>query len=107
MNRLSIKDLFNGYKNVSFPYELDVNNKTEAMPFRTDAPCGSLLFITEKVGGTPEKVYVSTAENAPIAIVASESQEIEASSPIIRVENARVALAYALANQNGLDCSKI
>ena len=107
MKKLSLKELFIGYENVSFPYGVDINIVTEAMPYRTDAPGGALLFFTEKVGKVADGVAVLEPQSAPIAIVVSETQAVESAYPIIRVKSVRIALAYALANQNGLDSGKI
>ena len=107
MKELTLYELFKGYDDILIPKELDTTIIPTIALSASDVSASSVLFITEKVGGS-EIFCTESLDTSPYAIVASKTQELSGESiPIIRVGNVRVALAYALSNTYKIDYSKV
>ena len=106
MKNLNIYELLDGLKNVSIPRDISDSGlfPTVDVSAITDS---SVLFLTDKVGRETPPLYASELSAMPAAIVASHTREVTGMScPIIRVDNPREALAYALSNAYSIDYKK-
>lgn len=108
MNLIALNEIFRGLKNVDMQSEIDSDELVEPMPFGCDAHSRALLFITEKVGADTKTDLSSLGIFSAYAIVVSKNAEIDyCPFPIIRVDNVRVALSFALSRLYGIDYSKM
>ena len=108
MKKLCICDLFKGYRDIYIPTSLDAHTAVSVSVSKEDIKEDELLFITERVNGDNKPFDPRTLPIMPLGIVVSRSQEVLAEDiPIIRVENVRAALAFALSNTYEIDYSRI
>lgn len=107
MRKLTVYELFNGYKDIDLPPDLDINKKVSPTVLSSTVDQNSLLFITDKVASSDETIDCSTICSDAFAIVTSYTKRLtNISLPVIRVKNVRAALAYALSNLYGIDFEK-
>lgn len=107
MKKLTVYELFKGYKDINIPKEIDGNSLFYISLSEKDTNEGSLLFITEKVGSSEQHFDTSTLKTPPSAIVISKTHTVsDKICPQIRVGNVREALAYAYFNMYNIDCDK-
>ena len=109
MKMLSINALLCDCIDTSIPSEVDIESKVQPMAFRLDAPENALLFLTEKVGENEKDIDLSIISSSPpFAIVTSKTRRVTSSPcPIIRVNNVRIAFAYALYRLHRIDCKRM
>ena len=108
MKKLSIYDLFRGYSGIHIPKEVNIHTTVSIALTEEEIKEDALLFITEKVGNDDFVFDVSSLTAQPLAIVASYSQKIVRNGiPVIRAEQVRAALAYALSNSYEIDYGKL
>lgn len=105
MQLLEIGELFKELENVLYPKDLDIHALAEPMPFRLDTPPTALIYVTEKVGRENMELDLSSlSPDSGVAVVVSRTTKVNSSPiPIIRVDNVRVALSYALSRIWGID----
>jgi UDP-N-acetylmuramoyl-L-alanyl-D-glutamate--2,6-diaminopimelate ligase len=105
---LTIEKLFFGYNDVIMPSEIDKDKLFDITLSTEETKDNSLLFITEKVGDEDPSFDITAIKSRPSAIVASKHLKISSYvCPIIRVENVRAALSFALSNLYHIDYGKI
>ena len=108
MKKLSINELLKGYNSATYTDDLDLNTIVEPMLISNDIKEDSLLFIYDPVGVPNSTFDASGLSITPYAIVTSNDKEVVSENcPIIKVDNTRAALAYAMSNYNEIDYDKI
>ena len=108
MKKLPIYKLFSGYGEISIPDEIrEITPEGIALSI-SEITEASILFITEKVDGSNTYCELDTLSVKPLAVVVSSYYSVSSQDiPLIRAENVRAALAYALSNSYGIDYQRM
>lgn len=103
MKKHTVNELLSGYSSAIIPDHLS-NSAAIPVVSHSYAENNSLLFVTDKSDGTNIPFDCSILNKAPIAMVVSKHKEVlTPPCPVIRVDNSREALSYALSNYYGVD----
>ena len=108
MKELTVRELFCGYDGIDIPTEVQETQIMNITVHPSEVDKGSLLFITEKVGGGAPELDADTIKQTPTAIVISEHHSIKSPRcPVIYANNVRQSLAYALSHAYGIDYNRM
>ncbi len=103
-----LNKLLQGYTNIEFP-SININNANTFPNISINEPEeNSILFITDKIS-EEEKIFDFTKSPATpiVAIVSQTKRVLSPPCPIIRVDNVREALSYAVSNSCKINYEKI
>ena len=107
MQKITVKELFNGYADIDIPCEL-IDLPAEPSVSLSNISAQTLLFVTDKIRGEDFPFNASLLPSTPLAILTSTSKKVIASNcPVIRVSKVREALSYALSNFYGINYNEV
>ena len=109
MKELSINELLADLESPSMPNDFDMTQTGIPTPHDANTCDKSLVFLTDKVLASDDAIDLLDAYSIPpIAIVTTRSKLVlNSPCPIIRVNNVRLALSYALSRAYDINYEKI
>ena len=107
MRALTLKELFSGYNDVEIPDNIGIDEVFIPTVDQSDTNNNSLLFILDKVGNGISTQPECTSVDASTIVTSRDRLIKDSKARVVRVGNAREALAYALSNTYAINYDKI